>query len=111
LLAYSPIPSMPTRSLWGGASLPPHGGEQFPVNSNQSSVSSDRSSVGLDWTIGHDDSFKSQMSNVESQPTNTIENLSTTENPPSNLQPSTFNPMLLRLVGQIGATYLVAEGP
>lgn len=30
---------------------------------------------------------------------------------PADLQPSTFHIPLLRLIGQIGATYLVAEGP
>ncbi len=117
LLAYSPIPSMPTQNLWGSSSLPPHGGGQFTVNSNQLPAGSERFptptgqfSTGLDWMIGH-----SETPTVDDGP-QTAESATPTENPPSNVQPptgarpSTFN-LLLRLVGQIGATYLVAEGP
>lgn len=91
LLAYSPVPVIGIRNLWGGS--------QLPVESN--------SSAGLDWTIGHTE-----------LPSQTVDDrLLTVEKtaPPSSLPPSTVygssSNLLLRLVGQIGSTYLVAEGP
>ena len=91
LLAYSPVPVVGIRNLWGGS--------QLPVQSS--------SSAGLDWTIGHTE-----------HPSQTVDDrLLTVEKtaPPSSLPPSTvYGPpssLLLRLVGQIGSTYLVAEGP
>lgn len=100
LLAYSPVPIVGLRNLWGGAS------GQSSVISNQFPVSS-HPSVGLDWTIGH-----SNAPTVESDQPSAF-NL-----PPITIQPSTFQPsnlppsnLLLKLIGQIGATYLVAEGP
>jgi DNA mismatch repair protein MutL len=100
LLAYSPVPSMPAQNLWGSAG-------------NQSSVISGQSSVGLDWVVGH-----SEVPTVDGGPS-TVEN-----RPPSSVDPNTpgaggqpasqsaiANLPLLRLIGQIGATYLVAEGP
>lgn len=68
-------------ALWGGAR-----------------VESSRQ-VGLDWTMAHEE-FQVESSKLQ------------VENQPSNLQPSTLNSVpLLRLIGQIGSTYLVAEGP
>jgi DNA mismatch repair protein MutL len=85
LLAYSPVPSLPpTQHLWSGS---------------QSSVTSNQSSAGLDWMIGHSQVEGSTV-NVESPSVQ-----------PASLQPATFNLPLLRLIGQIGATYLIAEGP
>jgi DNA mismatch repair protein MutL len=86
LLAYAPIPQV-APTLWGGAARPAQPREP-----------------GLDWSMAGDES---QKSNVEGQP-------SANEVPSptaSDLQPSTFNLPLLRLIGQIGQTYLVAEGP
>ena len=82
LLAYSPVPQV-APSLWGTRS--------------QSSPQ-----VGLDWTIAHDSQLTVEG---EGQPV--------AGSPPvTNQQLSTSNQIpLLRLVGQIGATYLVAEGP
>jgi DNA mismatch repair protein MutL len=86
LLAYAPVPSI-APTLWGGAARP-----------------SEPREVGLDWTMaGQVEGGKLQ---VESMPSSTISASSS-----SNLQPSTFNLPLLRLIGQIGQTYLVAEGP
>ncbi len=86
LLAYAPVPSI-APTLWGGAAR-----------------SSEPREVGLDWTMaGQVEGGKLQ---VESMPSSTINASSS-----SNLQPSTFNLPLLRLIGQIGQTYLVAEGP
>ena len=81
LLAYSPVPQV-APSLWGTRS----------EESNQ---------VGLDWTIAHDKSVDSGQLTVESQKQSTI---------PPPLSTASQIP-LLKLIGQIGATYLVAEGP
>src|SRR5512133_3326289 len=99
LLAYSPVPNV-APSLWGTTrtvqSEPPH-------------------HTGLDWAIGHDEELLVRnnspipASNVESQISNPQ---STVETRNSKLENSSFTPIpLLRLIGQIGATYLVAEGP
>ena len=98
LLAYSPVPNVAT-SLWGGRAA--------PVGSN---------SVGLDWAIGHDEQVSSDPANSDQLSVNNrdwrLETMG--QSPGSNLQSS--NPQfaripLLRLIGQIGAVYLVAEGP
>lgn len=83
LLAYAPVPSV-APVLWGGQSVP----------SKQ---------VGLDWSMAEDESQKSK---VEGQSSSHEPAPSATD-----LRPSTFNLPLLRLIGQIGQTYLVAEGP
>jgi DNA mismatch repair protein MutL len=89
LLAYAPVPSI-APTLWGGAARP-----------------SEPREVGLDWTMASQ-TVDSGPLTVDGE---SIE-LSTVRRPPSNnLQPSTFNLPLLRLIGQIGQTYLVAEGP
>ena len=84
LLAYAPVPSV-APVLWGSQSVPTR-------------------QVGLDWSMAEEESQKSK---VEGQ-------LSANE-PPSlptpDLRPSTFDLPLLRLIGQIGQTYLIAEGP
>jgi DNA mismatch repair protein MutL len=87
LLAYSPIPNV-APSLWGTARTVP----------------SEDKSIGLDWSIGHD----SQLS-VSSE--HSAEG-STQNAARSNDGQTTFERIpLLRLIGQIGGTYLVAEGP
>jgi len=83
LLAYSPVPQV-APSLWG-------------------TRNDETKQVGLDWTIAHDNTLavENGQSTVESEKQSTINpQLSTTSQIP-----------LLRLIGQIGATYLVAEGP
>ena len=97
LLAYSPVPSVGIRNLWGGASLPSHGSD--------SSLVSSQPSIGLDWTIGHSDA-PTVAGQLAAAPGAESSNLQ----PAMAAQPATFN-LLLRLVGQIGSTYLVAEGP
>ena len=88
LLAYSPVPSV-SPQLWGSRSQDDSPGRQ----------------VGIDWSIAHDEGTADNGRQT------------TTENrPPSvvNGQQGTFpqsSVPLLRLIGQIGATYLVAEGP
>ena len=81
LLAYAPVPAV-APSLWGTR-----------AESSQQ--------VGIDWTIAHDEAVESRETGDESQPLPT----SDSRLPISNRVP------LLRLIGQIGATYLVAEGP
>jgi DNA mismatch repair protein MutL len=88
LLAYTPVASV-SPQLWGSRS-----------------ASTERRETGIDWTVAHDDEVQvtGYKLQVESEPTSDIQ--------PPNLQPSTFNSVpLLRLIGQIGSTYIVAEGP
>jgi len=92
LLAYSPVPNV-APSLWGTTRTIP---SEF------------KSSVGLDWTIAHDEPVGGReliFGGNQEQPTNY---------PPSTINhqlPTVERIPLLRLIGQIGATYLIAEGP
>jgi DNA mismatch repair protein MutL len=95
ILAFTPVPQLATQNLWGG-------------------IASQHREIDPKWSLAHD------MSNVETQKTGTDLNLpgftsfSTTEPQLTKDSPNTTpNPAipLLRLIGQIGATYLVAEGP
>ena len=93
LLAYSPVPLMPpAQNLWGsGQSLASSG--QF---------SGGAQGVGLEWGIAHD--------NVNAE--GSVQNDESGTVPQGDIQHSAFSNLpLLRLVGQIGASYLVAEGP
>ena len=93
LLAYSPVPNV-APSLWGTTRTVP---------------SESRSSVGLDWAIGHDEPVGGNQLSVTSDQLSVD---STQNEVRSNGKQSTFERIpLLRLIGQIGATYLVAEGP
>lgn len=93
LLAYTPVPSV-SPQLWGSR----------PVNSEPREV-------GMDWSIAHD-----EVVTTDNGPL-TMENRtpSAGENQPSSMVngQSAFSTgvPLLRLIGQIGSTYLVAEGP
>ena len=98
LLAYSPVPNVAT-SLWGGRAT--------PVESN---------SAGLDWAIGHSDPANSEQLSVNNRDwrleTDAQSPISNLQSPDSQTQQSSFARIpLLRLIGQIGAAYLVAEGP
>lgn len=105
LLAYSPVPNV-APSLWGGRS-----------------VSVESNSVGLDWTIGHDNQVNSDQLSVNGDlmlrqaqhgepETDAQSPTSNLHSPNSQVQSSSFARIpLLRLIGQIGAAYLVAEGP
>jgi len=88
LLAYAPVPSLAPTTLWGGAAR-----------------SSEPREISLDWSLAGE--AESQKSKVESQfpASNPISSAT------PDLRPSTFNLPLLRLIGQIGTAYLVAEGP
>ena len=85
LLAYAPVPSLPPTTLWGGSA--PR--EYQPSEARQS---------GLDWSMAQD-----------AQQAETAEAGLGSEGEAA--QPAFANIPLLRLIGQIGATYLVAEGP
>jgi DNA mismatch repair protein MutL len=98
LLAYSPVPHV-APSLWGTTRTMP---SEPPRH------------TGLDWAIGHDEGPVSadQFSSSESL-AGSIQ-VAATNAPSSTVQSQSSivdRIPLLRLVGQIGATYLVAEGP
>jgi DNA mismatch repair protein MutL len=96
LLAYSPVPNV-APSLWGITRTVP---AEQPRH------------TGLDWKIGHDEELF-ERSNAESQvsgPQTSSNNAHLPSTVPLSTTPQTRIP-LLRLIGQIGATYLVAEGP
>ncbi len=91
LLAYSPIPSMPPpQNLWGARQFSPEGSNSFPVSPN-------RAQAGLEWALAHDESEVSLPDQPASQEVQT--------------SAPAFNLPIMRHVGQIGATYLIAEGP
>ena len=97
LLAYSPVPNV-APSLWGMTRTVPM---EQPRH------------TGLDWAIGHDEELSARVHSESPIPdlNSTLSNSQssiTTSQPPA---PQLTNIPLLRLVGQIGATYLVAEGP
>ncbi|HKJ39126.1 MAG TPA: hypothetical protein VJ972_10140, partial [Anaerolineales bacterium] len=91
LLAYSPVPNV-APSLWGTTRTVPS--------------ESSSSSVGLDWAIGHDEavdhgpSTRDDSKMVDGQSSMVESGQRSFERIP-----------LMRLIGQIGATYLVTEGP
>jgi DNA mismatch repair protein MutL len=85
LLAYTPVPSVQPTTLWGNRST-----REFQP--------SERGQVGLDWTMAEN---AKQAENAEAG-----------SGPEKEAGQSVFASIpLLRLIGQIGATYLVAEGP
>ena len=104
LLAYSPVPNM-SPSLWGSA---------------RTAQAEQTRHVGLDWSIGHDEGLPSIGHSETIDP---AQNQSQVSNLPFSTPGSQFQGAsqsrtlqiatipLLRLIGQIGATYLVAEGP
>jgi DNA mismatch repair protein MutL len=86
LLAYAPVPQLATQNLW---SPPPQPGQIDPA-----------------WGLAHDFDGQNHAQESGMQPAG------------ADLQSTIYNPQssipsvpLLRLIGQIGATYLVAEGP
>ena len=84
LLAYAPVPTV-APSLWGGR----------PESSQQ---------VGIDWSIAHDEQLTADgrpQTALNAAPSSVAGGSSQTNG----------RVPLLRLIGQIGATYLVAEGP
>ena len=95
LLAYAPVPSLPPTILWGGSV-------------SREYQSSDTRQAGLDWSMARD---AGQVDETVAGQKPTLSDL-VTEGSASEAGQSAFVGMpLLRLIGQIGATYLVAEGP
>jgi DNA mismatch repair protein MutL len=98
LLAYSPVPNV-APSLWGTTRT---------ISPEQPHH------TGLDWKIGHDEELLESSSalntTIESPETNPQFPVNTPHSPASTQSVQSAIP-LLRLIGQIGATYLVAEGP
>ncbi|MBN8656090.1 MAG: hypothetical protein J0M11_10160, partial [Anaerolineae bacterium] len=102
LLAYTPVQTV-SPQLWGSRSVPV-----------------EPRTVGIDWSIGHDEvsTMEDRPQIVGSEQLQVTSNelpsndLQVTNSKPTNPQ-STFSTgvPLLRLIGQIGSTYLVAEGP
>lgn len=92
LLAYTPVPTV-SPQLWG--SRP------------QYSESPSRQ-VGIDWSIAHDENIDDRPQTVDH-----IDNGETNRALSAVHGQESFSTgvPLLRLIGQIGATYLVAEGP
>jgi DNA mismatch repair protein MutL len=93
LLAYTPVPSV-SPQLWGSRPAP-----------------SEPREIGIDWSVAHDSflTIDDRPQTVESEASPTDESRpSSVVNGQSAF--STGVP-LLRLIGQIGSTYLVAEGP
>ncbi len=85
LLAYAPVPSLPPTTLWGSTASR----DYQPSAPGQ---------VSLDWTMAGD--------------AKQAEEVGASAGSESEAGQSAFaNIPLLRLIGQIGATYLVAEGP
>lgn len=94
LLAYSPVPNV-APSLWGTTRTAPSESRQ--------------SSVGLDWAIGHDEAVGSGKWNPSTSLRTGVDSGQKSEG--GSGQGSFERIPLMRLVGQIGATYLAAEGP
>jgi DNA mismatch repair protein MutL len=93
LLAYSPVPNV-APSLWGTTRTAPSDARS--------------SSVGLDWAIGHDESVESGRWEVEGGRLS----VNSEQKVEGKSEQGSFERIpLMRLVGQIGGTYLVAEGP
>ena len=88
LLAYAPVPQVALQNLWGRSDERPQ-------------TTDGRPQVDAAWILGHD-----EQTVVSSPPPTANGQPPTAEN-----QSSIPTIPLLRLIGQIGATYLVAEGP
>jgi DNA mismatch repair protein MutL len=99
LLAYSPVPNV-APSLWGTMRTQP----------------SASNAVGLDWAIGHDEKFlvnsDRPSGNGDLRVEADAQSSTLAPHASAGVETPSFTPIpLLRLIGQIGATYLVAEGP
>ncbi|MFN8411681.1 MAG: DNA mismatch repair endonuclease MutL [Anaerolineales bacterium] len=89
LLAYTPVPTV-SPQLWGSR---PQNIDAMPSRQ-----------VGIDWSIAHNDNSNTDdiQDVIENREQRTVET--------QGALPQSGVP-LLRLIGQIGSTYLVAEGP
>ena len=99
LLAYSPVPNV-APSLWGTTRTVP---SDQPYH------------TGLDWKIAHDEplteSRDSRLETIDQKLETNLQSPISSQSSPSPVSAPQSRIPLLRLVGQIGATYLVAEGP
>jgi len=97
LLAYSPVPNV-APSLWGSA---------------RTVQAQPRGNAGVDWAIAHDEQLTvSSDQSSDNFPMQSDEPSVSNHQSPVATPQSLVTPIpLLRLIGQIGATYLVAEGP
>lgn len=97
LLAYSPVPNV-APSLWGMVRTTP---------------SDETKQAGIDWSIAHDEELlvigNSEVSK-DGVPSANDQLPIANYQPPSQL-PHVERIPLMRLIGQVGGTYLVAEGP
>lgn len=88
LLAYTPVPSV-SPQLWGARP-----------------ISSEPREIGIDWSVAHEsvDNGELPITNYQSPVANSESNVEGQKSFATGVP-------LLRLIGQIGSTYLVAEGP
>lgn len=84
LLAYMPVSTI-SPQLWGSRYVP----------------QAEPKEIGIDWSIAHDQTIDNKPQTVENLPQSTVNSQETLST----------NIPFLRLIGQIGATYIVAEGP
>jgi DNA mismatch repair protein MutL len=88
LLAYTPVPSV-SPQLWGARAR---------------SYEDPGRQVGIDWSVAHDEKLKAESDELR----DTSYEASSTVGGQRSFETGV---PLLRLIGQIGSTYLVAEGP
>jgi DNA mismatch repair protein MutL len=92
ILAFTPVPQVATQNLWGRSDV-------------RTQTVDGRPQIDATWVLGHDANRERLPADDQSTAINGQPSKVTT-------QPSAFEKVpLLRLIGQIGATYLVAEGP
>jgi DNA mismatch repair protein MutL len=91
LLAYTPVASV-SPQLWGKREVP-----------------TEKREIGIDWSVAHDNEV--QVTGYGLQVEGEETPVSRNSYPVSSEQLPVNGVPLLRLIGQIGSTYLVAEGP
>jgi DNA mismatch repair protein MutL len=102
LLAFTPVPQLAPQNLWGTASLPRQVDPAWSLGHEESNVDPQSSPEGLGQAGAGRQKSEGRGDAVDfPSPVIQAEQLET---------PNIRIP-LLRLIGQIGATYLVAEGP
>ena len=92
LLAYTPVPAV-SPQLWGSRTIP-----------------SESRTIGIDWSIGHNETSTMDEDVVHAAGSGQLPVTSEPSEGEGQRSFATGVP-LLRLIGQIGSTYLVAEGP
>jgi DNA mismatch repair protein MutL len=93
ILAFTPVPQLASQNLWGSAASQPR-------------------TIDPMWSLAHDADRGPLTVNGEQVPEDGQQMPVNNQTSSTITQPSVFEKVpLLRLIGQIGATYLVAEGP